>query len=61
VRGISRGRGFVQRKELPDRTPQAIRERTEITDIKFVHQTGLLAIFETRDSALKYGRVAARS
>jgi uncharacterized UPF0160 family protein len=60
VRGISSGRGFVQRKKLPEWTPQMIREYTGIPDVKFVHQTGLMAIFESRNSALEFARRAVR-
>jgi uncharacterized UPF0160 family protein len=58
VRGISSGRGFTQRKKLPVWSPQVIREKTGITDVKFVHTTGLLAIFETRESALIFAKRA---
>jgi uncharacterized UPF0160 family protein len=60
VRGISSGRGFVQRKKLPAWTPQKVREQTGITDVKFVHHTGLMAIFESRRSALEFAKMAVR-
>jgi uncharacterized UPF0160 family protein len=58
VRGISSGRGFVQRKKLPRWSVQQVREKTGISDVKFVHQTGLMAIFESRESALKFAQIA---
>jgi uncharacterized UPF0160 family protein len=58
VRGISSGRGFVQRKKLPLWNPQQIPELAKITDMKFIHNTGLMGIFESRDSALKFARIA---
>jgi uncharacterized UPF0160 family protein len=61
VRGISSGRGLVQRKKLPAWTPQKAKEKTGIGDAKFVHQTGLMAIFETKESALEFAKMAVRA